>query len=217
MKISQFVVNPFCENMFILWTRDGGEAIVIDPGMLNAGEREALDKFLTKHSLALQRVILTHQHLDHIFSAKYLAERYSVPVGASPEDNPLGLSLPEQSLRFGVRQATEPMAITEELHGGDTLTLGGEEIKVIEVPGHSPGGLSFYLPSMKCVFVGDTLFQRSIGRTDLLGGDFDQLIASIRSALFALPDETVVYPGHGEATTIGEERHLNPYLAQYCR
>lgn len=216
MQISQFIVNPFYENTYLLWTGKGGEAIVIDPGMIDERERQAFDAFIADNGLRLKLVALTHQHVDHILSAQYLAEKYGIDVAGCGRDNPLGQSLPEQARRFGLRCPTQPLAITSHIDGGHALTLGDDKIEVIAVPGHSAGGLAFYVPSLGAVLAGDSLFERSVGRTDLPGGDFDTLIRSIRSSLFALPDATVVYPGHGDPTTIGDERRLNPYLAQYC-
>lgn len=212
MKISRFIVNPFGENTYILWDKEGGEAIVVDPGMENDNERNTVDKFIADNGLSVQRVMLTHQHVDHILSAQYLSDKYKVPVCANEKDNPLGTHLPEQIEMFGLGCKALPLAITENMTDGDVYHIGDEPIKVLEVPGHSPGGLAFYLPESGCVIVGDSLFQMSIGRTDLMGGSYEQLIDSIKNKLLTLPDETVAYPGHGGATTIGDEKTYNPYI-----
>lgn len=211
MKISQFIVNQFCENSYVLWDCIGGEAIVIDPGMANDSERNAIDGFLEKKELTLKKVILTHQHVDHILSAEYIANKYSVEVYANCKDNKLGELLPQQALFFGLHCQCSPLKGVQPLVDGDIIRHGNEDIKVIEVPGHSQGGLAFYIPSMSVVFVGDSLFERSIGRTDLIGGDLNQLLNSIKTKLYTLPDDTVVYCGHGDPTTIGDERRHNPY------
>ena len=212
MNISVFIVNPFAENCYILWNGKGSDAAIVDPGMTDAAEREAVDKFIAENELRVVKVLLTHQHADHILSAHYLAEKYAVDICASAADGMLGARLPEQVAMFGLQCRCEPLSATCMLRGGDTISLNGEVINVLEVPGHSPGGLAFYLPESGCVFVGDSLFMRSIGRTDLPGGDYDTLIQSVRTRLLTLPDATVVYPGHGEATEIGDERRCNPFL-----
>lgn len=211
MEISQFIVNQFYENSYILWDCVGGDAIVIDPGMADERERNAIDGFIEKKNLTLKKVILTHQHIDHILSAEYLANKYGVGIYASAKDNSLGEVLPQQALLFGLHCQCSPLIGVLPLVEGDVIQLGNETIKVIEVPGHSQGGLAFYVPSMSVVFAGDSLFERSIGRTDLVGGDFNQLLDSIKTKLYTLPEDTVVYCGHGDATTIGDERRYNPY------
>ena len=215
MNISVFIVNHVAENCYILWNGKGSEAIIIDPGMCNKRERDAVDSFIKDNDLRLKCVLLTHQHFDHILSASYLADKYGVEVQASKADNYLGERLPQQAADFGLPYECEPITVTHGLKDRDKIELNGEYIEVLEVPGHSPGGLAFYLAESGCVIAGDSLFRRSIGRTDLPGGDADQLISSLRKQLLSLPDDTVVYCGHGEATEIGEENRLNPYILYY--
>lgn len=212
MNISVFIVNPFSENCYILWNGNGSDAIIIDPGMGDSRERAVVDRFITENGLQVKHILLTHQHVDHILSADYLANKYSVDVCASIADNILGEKLPEQVAGFGLPYVCTPLTVTHNLEDGDKIMLNGEEIAVLTVPGHSPGGLAFYLPESNCVFAGDSLFRRSIGRTDLPGGNFEQLITSVKKKLLSLPSDTVVYSGHGEATEVGEERRMNPYL-----
>lgn len=212
MRISQFIVNPFAENTYILWTGVGGDAIIVDPGMCDEDEQNTVNEFLDKNNLALQKVILTHQHADHILSAQYISSRYNVPVFANSKDNVLGERLQEQANMFGLNCRRKPLCVANNLEDGDDIELGEEKIIVLAVPGHSQGGLAYYIKDSGCVLVGDSLFAQSIGRTDLPGGDYDQLINSIKIKLLSLPDETVVYPGHGGATTIGDEKMYNPYI-----
>ncbi|MBR5101723.1 MAG: MBL fold metallo-hydrolase [Muribaculaceae bacterium] len=212
MKISRFEVNPFAENTYILWNETTCHAIVIDPGMMKPTEHEAINAFLTAHSLKVINVLLTHIHIDHVAGAMQLASENNCEICASQKDELLNAELQLQAMRFGLRINAESLVINHYLAEGDTIMLDGEEIKVIETPGHSPGGLSFYAPQSGAVFVGDTLFEGSIGRTDLLGGNLDTLISSIKTKLFALPDDTMVIPGHGPTTTIGEEKQYNYYL-----
>lgn len=213
MKVSVFIVNPFAENCYILWQEKGSDAMIVDPGMADSGERNAVDKFIAENELKIKAVLLTHQHADHILSAQYIAEKYDVDISANFADNMLGNRLREQVAMFGLRCNSEPLVATRSLEEGESLALCGENIKVLNVPGHSPGGLAFYLPDSGCAFVGDSLFAHSIGRTDLPGGDYSTLINSVAEKLLTLPDETVVYSGHGESTTIGDERRYNPYFA----
>lgn len=212
MRISQFIVNPFGENTYILWTGRGGKAIIVDPGMLDDKERNAVDGFIEKNSLVLQKILLTHQHADHILSAQYISSKYEVPIFASSKDNILGEHLQEQVNMFGLNCQREPLYVTNNLEDGDSIELGEEKIRVLAVPGHSQGGLAYYSESSGCVLVGDSLFAQSIGRTDLPGGDYNQLINSIKTKLLSLSDETVIYPGHGGATTVGDEKMYNPYI-----
>ena len=211
MKISRFIVNPFGENTYILWEEARQDAIIIDPGMLDDDERNAVDGFIEKNQLIVRKVILTHQHADHILSAQYVSDKYEAPIYANIADNYLGEHLQEQADMFGLRCKRLPLVVTNNIKDGDVLKLNSEDIIVLEVPGHSRGGLSFYIPQSCCIFVGDSLFAQSIGRTDLPGGDYEQLLSSIKTKLYPLPEETVVHPGHGGATTIGEEKLYNPY------
>ncbi len=212
MNISVFIVNHVQVNCYLLWNGKGSDAIIVDPGMCDAREREAVNRFIADNELRLKSVLLTHQHFDHILSASYMASEYGVEVCASVADNLLGEHLPQQVAQFGLPYRCEPLTVTHNLKHGDMLELNGENIEVIGVPGHSPGGLAFYLAESGCVFTGDSLFRRSIGRTDLPGGNEALLIDSVRKRLLTLPPDTVAYCGHGDATEIGEERRTNPYL-----
>lgn len=214
MKVSRFTVNAFGENTYILWQAPGSDAIIVDPGMMKPQEHEAVDAFIDNNKLHVTHVLLTHAHLDHAVAARHEALRYGVKVHASERDEPLAMALPDQALRFGYggRMEVEPLAIDCYLRQDDTLLLGDEPIKVLETPGHSPGGLSFYAPQSGLVLTGDTIFHGSIGRTDLFGGDFDQLIASIQTQIFTLPPNTLIAPGHDETTTVELEATTNPYV-----
>ena len=212
MNLSRIPVSPFVELTYILWTAEGGEAIVIDPGMMTADERTQVVQFLESHRLTLRRVLLTHIHIDHVASAQWLAQRYQAPIEGGEADEPMGAFLPLQAAHFGLKIDVQPLKLDGYLKHNDIIRLGDEEIRVLEVPGHSPGSLAFYAPESHLVIGGDVLFASSIGRCALPGSSFDVLIHSIRTQLFTLPDDTVVYPGHGPETTIGEERVNNPFL-----
>ena len=212
MNATMMSVNPFGENMYILWDEASHEAVVIDPGMMREGEREMVTKFIDEHQLIVKHVLLTHLHVDHITGARWLADKTGADVCGSALDNPLGQELPDQVAHFRINIEVEPLTVDRNLSEGDTLQLGDEIIQVLHVPGHSPGGLAFYVPQSNLLFSGDTIFNGSIGRTDLWGGDFAQLINSIREKILPLPDETVIASGHGPTTTVADEKRCNPFL-----
>ena len=212
MNATMMSVNPFGENMYILWDEASHEAVVIDPGMMREGEREMVTKFIDEHQLNVKHVLLTHLHVDHITGARWLADKTGADVCGSALDNPLGQELPDQVAHFRINIEVEPLTVDRNLTEGDTLPLGDEIIQVLHVPGHSPGGLAFYVPQSNLLFSGDTIFNGSIGRTDLWGGDFAQLINSIREKILPLPDKTVIASGHGPTTTVADEKRCNPFL-----
>ena len=205
-------VNPFGENMYILWDEATREAVVVDPGMMRDAEREMVTKFIEGQELKVTHVLLTHLHIDHIASARWMADQTGADVCGSALDAQLGRELPEQVAQFQLKIESDPLVIDRNLADGDTIPLGDEVINVLHVPGHSPGGLAFYLPQSALLISGDTIFNGSVGRTDLWGGDMAQLINSIREKILPLPDETVIASGHGPTTTIADEKRFNPFL-----
>ena len=212
LVVKLFVFNPFGETTYIIYNKESKEAIVVDPGMGDADERSEFDKFVEENGLKIQGVVNTHLHLDHCFGANYVKDRYGVPVCAHTADAFLGTNIDEQARKFGMRFRASDVIIDAPLQDGDTIELGGDSLQVIHTPGHSPGGICLYSAKDKFLIAGDTLFAGSIGRTDLPGGDMNQLIGSIRRRLLTLPGDTRVYPGHGLSTTIDEERARNPFL-----
>ena len=212
MNATMMSVNPFGENMYILWDEASHESVVIDPGMMREGEREMVTKFIDEHQLNVKHILLTHLHVDHITGARWLADKTGADVCGRALDNPLGQELPDQVAHFRINIEVEPLTVDRNLSEGDTLPLGDEIIQVLHVPGHSPGGLAFYVPQSNLLFSGDTIFNGSIGRTDLWGGDFAQLINSIREKILPLPDETVIASGHGPTTTVADEKRCNPFF-----
>lgn len=212
MNATMMTVNPFGENMYILWDEASREAVVIDPGMMRDAEREMILKYIGDNNLKVIHVLLTHLHLDHACSARWLADQTGADVCASAQDAQLGLEMPEQVAMFHLNFESEPLTIDRDLIDGDTIPLGDEIIQVMHVPGHSPGGLAFYLSQSGLLISGDTIFNGSIGRTDLMGGDMPQLINSIREKILPLPDETVIASGHGPTTTVADEKRCNPFL-----
>ncbi len=211
MELQRFEFNLFGENTYILWNASA-EAAIVDPGMADAEETSLIEAFISDHALTLKYILLTHAHLDHTFGIDHLRERYGTPVLGHKDDAPLAQMRDDQARRFHLPVKPGPMEIDRFVDRRSSLNLGHERIEVIETPGHSPGGVCYYIPESRMVLTGDTLFRGSIGRTDLPGGSMYQLVRSIRERLFLLPDDTRVYPGHGPATTIGEEKLHNPYV-----
>ncbi len=212
MRIETFVVNPFMENTYLLIDDESKKCLVIDAGCMTGTEQEELAYYIDKENLKLERVLNTHLHIDHCFGNRFLAERYGVLPEASEADEYLLKEMNDYARRFGIDYQGDYQPLGAYLHDTDTITVGSIEITVIEVPGHSAGGLAFYLKKEGILFSGDSLFQNCIGRTDISGGDFDTLISSLEKKILTLPPQTVVYPGHGEKTTIADELEYNPYF-----
>jgi hydroxyacylglutathione hydrolase len=209
-QIKHFVFSPIQENTYVLYN-EADECIIIDPGCYFDDEKNKLQAFIEKSGLTPKMLLNTHCHLDHVFGNKFIAERYGLTLHLHEKEKEVLSFAPASGLMWGVpfdNYQGEFILLKE----GDVVKLGNDELKVIEAPGHSPGHVCFYCEKQNFVIGGDVLFQRSIGRTDLPGGNFDTLIKSIRTKLFVLPDEMVVYSGHGEETTIGEEKKYNPFL-----
>ena len=212
INATMMTVNPFGENLFILWDEASREAVVVDPGMMREAEREMVTNFIEGQQLNVAHILLTHLHIDHITSARWLADKTGADVCGNLLDAQLGQELPDQVAHFHINVEVEPLTLDRGLTDGDTIPLGDETIQVLHVPGHSPGGLAFYLPKSSLLISGDTIFNGSVGRTDLWGGDMAQLINSIREKILPLPDETVIASGHGPTTTVADEKRCNPFL-----
>lgn len=199
-------------NTYVVYDPESNEAAIIDPGMSRQEEFDAMEKFILRENLTVTHLINTHLHIDHAIADKWVMEKYGVPVEAHEEDKTLGLILNQQAQRFGIRGIDAKVEVGKTLKDGDEVKIGNGSLKVFHVPGHSPGSIALYDKEDGWVIVGDTLFDGSIGRTDLMGGDHAQLIRAITDKLLSLPADTVVYPGHGPATTIARETASNPYL-----
>lgn len=212
LSIKQFIFNPFGEATYVVFDQKTREAIVVDPGMSDEAELRKFEHFIDDNDLKLTGIVNTHLHVDHCIGANFVRDRYGIPVKAHAADAVLGQQAGQQARMFGIRMNVEPVRIDAPLADGDTISLGDERLEVLHVPGHSPGGIALYSPTGKFVIAGDSLFKGSIGRTDLLGGDYPTLIASVTKKLLSLPDDTLVLSGHGDSTTIGEERANNPFL-----
>jgi glyoxylase-like metal-dependent hydrolase (beta-lactamase superfamily II) len=198
--------GQFAQNCYLLGADGSPDGVVVDPG-------EEADRILDRarrEGLAIGAIWLTHAHIDHVLGVRQVRQVTGAPIYLHPADRPLYDGLARQAEMFGFR-ADPPPPPDHALGHGDRLALGRETIEVRHTPGHSPGSVCFVGPGF--VVGGDVLFQGSIGRTDLPGGSFERLIRSIREELLSLPDDTLVYSGHGPVTTIGAERRDNPFLA----
>ncbi len=195
-------------NCSILGDETTGEAVVIDPG----DDIDRVQEILARHNLHAKYIIATHAHIDHVGGIEKLKLMTRAAVLMHEKDLPLYRNLAMQAAWLGV-QPPGVVEVDQFLEEGDTLRWGSRTLEVLHTPGHSPGSLSLHLPGdRRRIFSGDTLFQGAIGRTDLWGGSYEQILRSIRDTLLRFPDETPVYPGHGPPTSIGQEREYNPFL-----
>lgn len=211
MKIKKFTFNPFLENTYLLWDELTYSAAIIDPGMYSSEEELEIKSFIKENSLEIIFMINTHCHLDHLLGSKFIKEVYD-PVYYVPEnDLPLFNHAQKQAEMFGI-SINELPPVDKFLSENEKLPLGKEPIQNIFTPGHSPGEFCLYVKEAKFCLTGDVLFKESIGRTDLYGGNYNVLLSSIKDKLFNLDDDVVIYPGHGEESTIGYEKKNNPFL-----
>ena len=211
VKVKKFVFSPFSVNTYLVWDKASKEAAVIDPGCSTEKEKERLSQFVYSKGLTVKYLWNTHCHIDHILGNKFVKDTF-YPVFIAPEkDLPLLRNLKSQGEMFGMETEPSPEPDYTFENAGELL-LGETHVETIFTPGHTPGEYSFYFAEDGIVFTGDVLFRESIGRTDLWGGDITTLLNSIRENLFALPEETVVFPGHLESTTIAHEKANNPFV-----
>lgn len=215
MKIKTFEFNPLGVNTYVLHD-ETGECAIIDAACFYPDEKELLLNYIYDNNLVIKHLINTHLHFDHVFGVNFIASQFDLKLEAHQADEFLLENLPQQLMMFGIRtNGTDDFTpeVGRYLTENDVIRFGNQELNILHVPGHSPGSLCYYNPKSGSVVVGDVLFNGSIGRTDLAGGNFDELIGGIRSKLFTLPDETIVYSGHGPATTIGHEKKYNSFLS----
>ena len=210
IKIERLVFNPFQENTYLIYD-ESGECAIIDPGCSNVQENDELDKFISDNSLKPVVHLYTHCHIDHVLGISHVNKQYGLLPLMHPESLKILQTVPSQGRMFGVDidQIVQPMNF---INDGDTIKVGSFALEVLYTPGHVDGHVCFVNHFGRFVIVGDVLFLGSIGRTDLLTGDFDLLEKSIKTKLYTLPQDYVVYPGHGPQTTIGHEMFNNPFV-----
>jgi glyoxylase-like metal-dependent hydrolase (beta-lactamase superfamily II) len=212
LKVKKFTFNPFSENTYIV-TDGQNNSVIIDPGCYYKAEQDELDSYILKNNLNLKSILHTHSHLDHMFGTAYLAQKYNIDVWINKDDLVTYQSYEkvcevyEIPIIFGPNPSPKFFDLTKD------LLLDGIIFKILFVPGHSQGHVAFYNKENNFLINGDCLFENSIGRTDLPGGNHQQLINSIKNQIFQLPDETLVYCGHGNETTIKTEKSSNPFLS----
>jgi glyoxylase-like metal-dependent hydrolase (beta-lactamase superfamily II) len=211
LNIQEFVFNPFEENTYVLYD-ETREAVIVDPGCYEEGEKLELEEFIENHKLSVTMLLNTHGHIDHVLGNSFVKDRFNVGLHIHKVEEPIMKAVKAYAGNYGFPLYQEA-SIDKYLEEGKTIAFGNQQWKILFVPGHSPGHVAFYNEKEKVVIGGDVLFHNSIGRTDLPGGNFDTLINSIHEKLFTLPNDVVVYPGHGPKTTIGFEKATNPFCA----
>lgn len=210
MNLAIFTFNPFQENTYIVF-EDNKEAAIIDPGCSNPEENKVIVDFIYENGLKLTHLINTHCHIDHVMGNAFIAKEYNLPLTSSKgEQNVLDFQV-QTAMMYGLPYTPSP-SISIFIEEGDILSIGNNQLEVISCPGHSPDHICLYHKKSHQLIGGDVLFKDSIGRTDLPGGDHDTLIKNIKQKLLTLPEETVVYPGHGPHTTIGYEKTNNYFV-----
>ena len=211
INIKTFVFSPFMENTYVIYDEDK-QAFIVDPGCYEKYEKDQLDEFISSEELQIQKLINTHCHIDHVFGNYHVKHKYKVPFLIHSKDHDTLRAVKAYAPSYGFQhyQEAEPDSFLRE---GEELVVGNMKFEIRFTPGHAPGHIVLINEEEKVCLGGDVLFQGSIGRTDLPGGDFNTLINSIHTQLFNLADDMVVYPGHGPETTIGVEKRTNPFCA----
>ncbi len=211
MTVQTFTFNPFQENTYVIYD-ETREAAIIDPGCYDPAEQKVLDQFVIQNNLIVKYLLNTHCHIDHVLGNAHVLMKYNVPFLIHKNEEALLRAVKTYSSNYGFQQYHEALP-SGYLAEGDKINFGKTELEVIFLPGHSPGHVGFYHRNDKVILSGDVLFEGSIGRTDLPGGDFNTLIDSIHKKLFTLPNDVIVYPGHGNSTILAEEKSTNHFCA----
>jgi glyoxylase-like metal-dependent hydrolase (beta-lactamase superfamily II) len=210
LTVKVFTFSPVQENTYILYN-EAKQAVIIDPGCYAPYEKQTLQNYLTSEGLTAVQLINTHCHLDHVFGNKWVHETFGLELYLHPNEEKVLAFAPQSGVMWGLPFENYDGRL-HFLNEGDLVMVGEDELSVILAPGHSPGSICFYSKAHSFLIGGDVLFNGSIGRTDLPGGDFKTLEQSIKTKLYTLPEDVIVYPGHGESTTIGDELKTNPFV-----
>ncbi|MFT3995034.1 MAG: MBL fold metallo-hydrolase [Dysgonomonas sp.] len=212
MVVKTFEFNPISENTYVAYD-ETNECVIIDAGCFYPDEKALLFDFIIDKELVVKHLLNTHLHFDHVFGNNFIEDQFHLKTEAHQDDEFLLQQMSTQLQMFGFKSGDQKTpTIGKYLKEHDVVTFGNQRLIVLHVPGHSPGHIVFYNQDAGCLFAGDVLFRGSIGRTDLAGGSMEQLVSGIKEKLMRLPDDTIVYPGHGQTTTIGFEKKNNPYL-----
>ena len=211
ITVQTFVFNIIAENTYLLYD-ETKEAVLIDCGCMVAAEEQKLAGFISQNGIQLKRNLCTHLHFDHILGNHFIYQTYGIKPEAHRKEVELLPSIKQQMLSMRIRLPVQWMEVEDYLVGNETIRFGESELVTLLVPGHSPGSLAYYSRKDGFIVVGDVLFKGSIGRSDFWGGNHEMLVAAIKDKILCLPDETIVYPGHGPSTTVIEEKLNNPFL-----
>ena len=206
LRYKTFVMNPVQVNCYVLWDTETHDGVIIDCGAWNETEQKRLQEFIEGERINLRHALQTHMHFDHTMGAEFINRQYGLPPTCHPAEQEVYASSAEMVMRWFHMDITNRMPQCQPtLSPSSVITLSSTKIQVIHTPGHTPGGVCFHLPAQRILFSGDTLFRQGIGRTDLPGGSYSQIVNSIRTQLLTLPADTLVLPGHGPETTIAAE------------
>lgn len=210
LTVQSFVFNPFSENTYVI-SNDHKKGVIVDPGNVAEHETLALQNYIEDHELDIKNILLTHAHIDHVLGLQWCFDRYKVPVLLHRDDQEILERNPMSARQFGF--FFKPFnGEVQYLAEGEVYELDDDVLKVMHVPGHSPGSIAYYCESQNFIISGDVLFQGSIGRTDLYKGDHAQLLQGIKTKIFSLPEITKVYSGHGNPAQVGFEKEYNPFF-----
>lgn len=212
MQVKIFVFNPFYENTYVVYDEKSREAAIIDCGCLSADEQTRLKTFVDEEKLTIKYLLNTHLHLDHQFGNHFAVETWGVLPMAHEGERYWENAFETQCMLFGIPQTVQNQSLGGLLKEGDEIRIGNFALEVIHVPGHSAGSICFYNRQANVLFSGDAVFRESVGRSDLPGGNGPLLVEGIRGKILSLIDETIIFPGHGEATTVEHEKYNNPYI-----
>jgi len=211
ISVAKFTFNPYQENTYVLFD-ETKECLIIDPGMYEQAEKDQMEDFIKSKDLKPVGLLNTHCHIDHVLGNKFIAEKYNLALEAHENEVQVLAPVVQYGLAMGIH-AEESPPISKFLTEQDVIEFGNSKLTILFAPGHSPGSICFYSAADNFIIGGDVLFRMSMGRTDLPGGDHQTLLDSITNKLFPLPNQTIVYSGHMEETTIGFEKANNPFFA----